>query len=192
MLSGFLLARVLLAEHEVMLSAAGPLKAQLGGSSAIDAKVSRQFREGIAIVADAGRQNRLAPVVLIHLGTNGPPSPGEVDAMVGAAAGKRVLLMTVRLKQAWMDETNQVLAAAPGRHPNVTLVDWFAHSEGQPGWFLGDGTHLTPGGAEAYVALIRSALAAPSAPPPAPPVTAVPAPAAAFDPPASAPDGPPS
>jgi len=151
----------------VMLSAAGPLKAQLGGSSAIDAKVSRQFREGIAIVADVGRQDRLAPVVLIHLGTNGPPTPAEVDAMVGAAAGKRVLLVTVRLKRAWMGESNQVLTAAPERHPNVTLVDWFAYSEGHPDWFLSDGTHLTARGAEAYTALIGSALAATSAPPPA-------------------------
>ena len=157
-----------------MLSAAGPLKAQLGGSSAIDAKVSRQFREGIGIVADLGRQDRLAPVVLVHLGTNGPPSPAEVDTMVGAAAGKRVLLVTVRLTRSWMAESNQVLAGAPARHPNVTLVDWFAHSEGHPDWFHSDGTHLTTRGAEAYTALIGSTLAATPAPPPVTTVPVVP------------------
>ena len=155
----------------VMLSAAGPLKAQLGGSSAIDAKVSRQFREGVGIVAELGRQDRLAPVVLVHLGTNGPPTPAEVDAMVGAAAGRRVLLVTVRLTRSWMAESNQVLAGAPARHQNVTLVDWFTHSEGHPDWFLSDGTHLTTRGSEAYTALIGSALAATSAPPP---VTTIP------------------
>lgn len=162
----------------VMLSAAGPLKAQLGGSGVIDAKVSRQFREGIDIVALLGQQQRLAPVVVLHLGTNGPPTAAEVDSMVAAAPGKRVLLVTVRLTREWMAETNEVLAAAPQRHPTVTLVDWFGHSADRPDWFHTDGTHLTPRGAEAYTALIGSSLAPPVTVPPVtvPPATAAPLP----------------
>ena len=87
---------------------------------------------------------------------------------MAAAAGKRVLLVTVRLTRSWMAETNAVLTAAPSRHPSVTVVDWFALSEGRPEWFLSDGTHLTKPGAAAYTALIGSALAPPPAPAPTP------------------------
>ena len=144
----------------VMLSAAGPLKARLGPNSAIDAKVSRQFREGVGVVAQLRQQGRLAPVVLVHLGTNGPPTGSDVDAMVGAAGGARVLFLNVRVGRSWTAETNRVLAEASTRHPNATLVDWFAHSEGQGDWFQSDGTHLTARGAEAYATLVGSGLPA--------------------------------
>ncbi len=145
----------------VMLSAAGPLKARLGSNSGIDAKVSRQFREGISIVGQLRQQGRLAPVVVVHLGTNGPPTPADVDALVGAAAGARVLFITVRVSRSWTAQTNSVLAAAPARHPNAAVVDWFAHSEGHGDWFHSDGTHLTARGADAYSALAGSALPPP-------------------------------
>jgi hypothetical protein len=157
----------------VMLSAAGPLKARLGPSSSIDAKVSRQFREGVGLVSTLRQEGRLAPVVVVHLGTNGPPTPGDVDAMMGAAGTSRVLLLTVRVNRDWIDETNAVLAAAPARHPTALLVDWSAYSSGHDDWFHSDGTHLTTGGAQAYAALIGSIL---PAPPPPPPTTAPPTP----------------
>ena len=142
----------------VMLSAAGPLKARLGSTGAIDAKVSRQFREGTSIIGQLRQQGRLAPVVVVHLGTNGPPTPADVDALVGAAAGARVLFITVRVSRSWAAETNSVLAAAPSRHPNAAVVDWFAHSEGHGDWFHSDGTHLTARGADAYAAVTGSSL----------------------------------
>ncbi len=157
----------------VMLSAAGPLKDRLGPSGSIDAKVSRQFREGVEIVRSLRDEGRLAPVLVVHLGTNGPPRPAEVDAMMSAAgAGSRVLFVTVRVKRSWAEETNGVLSEAAGRHPAATLVDWEALSEGQSGWFLSDGTHLTTEGAEAYAALVGSML---PTPPPTPPPSAAPA-----------------
>jgi peptidoglycan/LPS O-acetylase OafA/YrhL len=157
----------------VMLGAAGPLKARLGETSAIDAKVSRQFRDGVALVASLRQEGRLAPVVVVHLGTNGPPTPADVDAMMAAAAAARVLLVTVRVNRSWSDETNAVLTASPARHPKAALVDWSAHSTSHPEWFHSDGIHLTPAGADAYAALIGSSLPPPTATTPTtlPPVT---------------------
>ena len=150
----------------VMLSAAGPLKARLGSNSAIDAKVSRQFREGINLVAQLRQQGRLAPVLIVHLGTNGPPTPADVDAMVRAAGGSRVLFITVRVSRSWEAQTNDVLRAAPSRHPSAAVVDWFAHSEGHRDWFQSDGAHLTARGGDAYAALVGSSLPPPQAAPP--------------------------
>lgn len=145
----------------VMLGAAGALKARLGASSAIDAKVSRQFREGVELVASLHQQGRLAPVLVVHLGTNGPPKPADVDALMAAAAtASRVLLVTVRVDRAWSDETNATLSAAPARHLRATLVDWHATSAGHPEWFHSDGIHLTAPGAAAYANVIGGALPA--------------------------------
>ena len=152
----------------VMLSAAAPLKTRLGPSSAIDAKVSRQFRDGTNVVAQLGQQGRLAPVLIVHLGTNGPPSPADVDAMARAAAGARVLFLTVRVSRSWEAETNRVLREAPTRHSNATVVDWFAHGEGHRDWFQSDGAHLTARGADAYAALVGSSLSPPTTAPAAP------------------------
>ena len=147
----------------VMVGAAGPLKARLGPSSGIDAKVSRQFHEGVELTATLRRQGRLAPVLVVHLGTNGPPTPAHIDGMMAAAGpATRVLIVNVRVSRTWSDETNAVLAAAPARHPQATLVDWHAHSAGHAGWFHSDGIHLTPAGAQAYADLIGSMLPAPA------------------------------
>ena len=58
-----------------------------------------------------------------------------------------------------MEGTNAEIARAPERHPNVKVVDWYGASAGHDEYFAGDGTHLTPEGAQAYVELIRQALA---------------------------------
>lgn len=146
----------------VMLSAAGPLSARLGPSGAIDAKVSRQFRDGVGIVSSLGQQGRLAPVVVIHLGTNGPPTADDVDSLMTAAGASRVLFLTVRVSRSWNDETNTVLAAAAARHPGATLVDWYGYSGGKGDWFYSDKTHLTAQGAAAYAELVGSMLPLPT------------------------------
>ncbi len=109
-------------------------------------------------------------MLLVHLGTNGPPRAADVDAMVAAAGGARVLFLTVQVTRSWEAETNDVLRAAPGRHPNTAVVDWFAHSEGRRDWFQSDGAHLTARGGDAYAGLVGSSLPPPpaAAPPSAP------------------------
>jgi hypothetical protein len=67
------------------------------------------------------------------------------------------VLVTTREPRSWQDLTNQRLGAAAVGRPNVALVDWHAASEGHPEYFVADGVHLTPVGAQAYAVALASA-----------------------------------
>src|SRR5439155_22188679 len=71
----------------VMVGAAPALHDRLGANGFIDARVSRQFDEGIHVVHDLHAQGRLGRVVIIHLGDNGPIKPEQMDQMMGELAG---------------------------------------------------------------------------------------------------------
>ena len=159
----------------VMLGAAGPLQARLGPNAFTDAKVSRQFADGVAQARRLRDEGRLGQVVFVHLGSNGPPRASDIDALMEVlAAVPHVRFVNVRVNRKWEGGTNQTLADGAARHgPKVQLVDWYAFSAGHLDWFQSDGTHLTAAGAEAYANLLASYL--PPAPPPPPPLPAAPA-----------------
>jgi len=168
----------------VMVSAAGALQDRLGASGYIDAELSRQFSDGIAVARDIVTQGG-ASVVVVHLGNNGPVQARDVDALVNELSGiPAVLLVNVRVDSPWRASVNQTLAEAAERYPSATLVDWYGASEGHADWFQSDGTHFrtTSGpGANAFADLIVASIPAPAppstaAPPPptAPPPTAAP------------------
>jgi hypothetical protein len=122
----------------------------------VDAVVGRQASAGAGILQAHGG---LPDTVVIHLGTNGPTSAGELDAMLGTvAAVPRVVLVNVQLNGSrdWESSVNGELAAAAGRWGNVHLADWYGASAGRPDYFR-DGIHLTAAGAEAYAAAIAAA-----------------------------------
>jgi peptidoglycan/LPS O-acetylase OafA/YrhL len=166
----------------VMLGAAGPLQARLGDSGYIDAKVGRQYAQGVDVAREMREQGRLGEAVIVHLGTNGPPRDRDVDALMGQlTAVPHVLFVTVRMPRNWEAATNNTLRASAARYPTITIVDWHGYSDGHPEWFQSDGVHLRPPGAQAYAQLIGGALPAPPPPPP-PPTTTTEAPATTVPP----------
>lgn len=161
----------------VMLGAAGAIRDRLGPSVYIDAKVSRQFAQGVQVARQMRDEGRLGDVVIVHLGTNGPPRRNDIDALMGVLDGvRRVVLVTVRVSEKWESDTNQSLADAATRFPRVVLADWYAYSEGHREWFQSDGTHLKPAGAKAFADVLAGSLPPPEPPPttttePPPPTT---------------------
>ena len=156
----------------VMLGAAGALQARLGSSGYIDAKKSRQWKEGVAVAHQRRTEGALGRVVLVHLGNNGPVTDHDVDAMMAELDGvPYVLLVTVRVDKSWQGAVNHSFEAAATRYPKVRVVDWYAHSEGHREWFASDGTHLKPAGARAYADLLAGAVPPPD---PSPTTTTVP------------------
>jgi hypothetical protein len=141
----------------VMLGASSTYYGTLAMCGEVDAEVGRQASAGAAILQAHGA---FPGTVVVHLGTNGPTSAGELDAMLGAVAGvPRVVLVNVQLNgsRTWEGSVNGEIAAAAGRWPDVRLADWHGASAGHPDWFS-DGIHLTAAGAEAYAATIAGAL----------------------------------
>jgi hypothetical protein len=123
---------------------------------AVDARVSRQFGEAAPQAMRLAAFGALGPIVVVHLGTNGPMSEGQLNRLLAALGNRKVVLVTAHVPRPWEPLTNQRIHDAAARWPNVEIADWNALSAGHPDWFVHDGTHLRPSGVVAYTELIRS------------------------------------
>lgn len=121
--------------------------------------------DGITII------NSLPPdqypnVVVVQLGYNDDPAnfAGEVDQVVNALNARgvqRVVFVNLSTRRTTSNYalSNQVLAEAANRHPNITVLDWNAASSApsQYRWFR-DGVHLTSTGKAEFTLWIRGQL----------------------------------
>lgn len=148
---------VLAVGDSVMLDAAALLRRD---GFEVDAAVGRQFDAGVTLLDAARRAGRLPGEVVVHLGTNGPITPAQLDQLMAAVAGRRVVLVTLREPRFWETASNDALRSVAARWPGVRLADWHAagNSGDTEGWFYGDGIHLTPAGASAYARVIEAAV----------------------------------
>lgn len=139
----------------VLVGAAQSLAARMGPAFAVDAAVGRQMPDAVALIGDLAARGELRPVVLLHLGNNGPFTAEQIDAVFAAVGPERtVLLVNVLVPRRWEGEVNDQLAAATGRHPNAVLVDWRSLVTSEPGLTRDDGYHLSASGAERYADLV--------------------------------------
>jgi hypothetical protein len=138
----------------VMVSAADELTGVIDQLS-MDAAIGRQIREVIEVlqaIADAGRMGN---VVIIQVGNNGYLSAKKFDEMMQLLKDVQyVYILNCRVPRQWETTVNTVLAEGVTRHPNATLIDWYAASADHPEFFWNDGMHLRPEGAKAYTELI--------------------------------------
>jgi proteasome lid subunit RPN8/RPN11 len=125
----------------------------------IDAAVNRQSYTVLDRIRARLAAGRLAPVVVIHIGTNGPAVLSDLDSLLRLLSTRtRVVLVNMHAPESWNDSTNRVLARAASQFRNVVLADWAAASAGHREYFVADDTHLTHSGGRAYAAVIAEAL----------------------------------
>ncbi len=141
----------------VMLGASGSLRSAMPGLT-VDAKVGRQFDRILQVAQWFVSEGKAPGPLIIHAGTNGTFSDGDLDRLFEIAGDRQVLLVNAKVERPWQDLVNQRLEAAADRHSNAVLVDWHQLSADHPEWFAPDGAHLRPAGARAYAELIRSNL----------------------------------
>jgi hypothetical protein len=124
-----------------------------------NAVVGRQFVDGISLAFSLF--GKLPPVVIIELGTNGPPRRANVRSMMSALRLQRhVFFITVREPRSWEGETNRVLWWARWHYKTVRIINWYKFSRGHMGW-LEDGIHPTiAAGCEDYARLENQVLRA--------------------------------
>jgi hypothetical protein len=147
---------VLAVGDSVMLGALHALEDAIPGI-VVDAKVSRQFDEGLSIVSALAEQGVLPDTVVFHLGANGSVGGDRCDELLTLLAGHRVVLLNVRVPRPWEAPNNELLAACAQRH-GAQLVDWHSGATG----LAADGVHIGPEGARQYAALVAAALAEPA------------------------------
>jgi lysophospholipase L1-like esterase len=113
-------------------------------------EVGRATREGIAELR--ARRTRLAPVVVVSLGTNDAEgTEDEFRALVGGAirvVGPNRCLVWATIVRDGEERTgwNDVLRDAAAEHPNVQLAEWASLVSDDPTLLAGDRVHGTPDG----------------------------------------------
>jgi peptidoglycan/LPS O-acetylase OafA/YrhL len=147
-------ARIFAIGDSVMLGAANQIAATLPNAE-VDAAVSRQVSDGIAILEARRQAGTLGDVVIIHLGTNGSFTSGEFDQIMGILSGvQRVIFLNLKVPRDWEGGDNSIIADGVSRYPNALLVDWHGLGGAHPEFFYDDDIHLNPDGAAFYAQLI--------------------------------------
>ncbi|MGE3689483.1 MAG: acyltransferase family protein [Acidimicrobiia bacterium] len=142
----------------VMLGAATKLSEQ---GVWVDAKVGRQFKEGVEIVTALNAQGLLGDVLVVHLGNNGPSTRERFDELMAQTTNVRlVVVLTVKVPKPWQADVNTEVFDLPNRYPNVRLIDWNGLSQTLEGIFYSDGIHLRPAGQDFYTQLVMQTIAA--------------------------------
>jgi hypothetical protein len=133
----------------------GAREALIARGFRVNAEVSRQFRDGPALVRRLAAGGHLSVDVIVHLGTNGSIDGADCDALVRAAgSGRHVFLVTIKVPRPYRDANNERLRNCAHRHDNASVIDWYAFSRFHTAWFYDDGYHLRPIGRREYAAFI--------------------------------------
>ena len=111
--------------------------------------VGRATAEGVDVLADLGP--RLAPVVVVSLGTNDADGTEEefralVDRAVALVGAGRCLVWATIVRDGSRTGFNEILAETASEHPNVRLVDWASIVADDPGLLASDAVHGTAEG----------------------------------------------
>lgn len=149
-------ARVLVIGDSITLGAQPNIQAHFP-NAVIDAKVSRQFGEGIDLY-----QQHIAnydpQIVVMALGVNGPVTQDMVQNVVNAVQGKPIYFLTVRAPVDWVNGNNQVFADVAKHNSNMGVIDWSGFTAANPQILGDDGTHPTIDGRESLANLLLNAI----------------------------------
>ena len=141
----------------VMLGARKALQAAIPGTR-VDASVARFPGGFIGPLKRYVRGERLAPVVVLHPGTNGVLPESMMREMLDLLADSpRVVVVNTNMPRKWRNPNNRVIERVVADYPNAVLADWYSASRGRREYFASDGIHLSPAGARAYAEVIRKA-----------------------------------
>jgi hypothetical protein len=158
--AGFVCGHTTAIGDSVMLDAQPDLQADIPGID-VEAVVSRQWDDGVALAQQMKAAGTLGSIVVIDLGTNGPVDSGQFQQMMSALAGASVVVfVTVHLppSYSWWQSVNATLEQGVPMYPNARLADFNALADANPQWFGSDGVHMPIGGtgAQAMASLIAS------------------------------------
>ncbi len=124
----------------------------------VNASISRQFRDAVAIVEGLKAAGRLRRKIIIHLGNNGILIEAADCNRISEVAGpnRTVYLVNLKIPRWYRATQNRRLAACADRRANTLLLDWFNFSRYHPSWFAADGYHLTATGQVRYAGFIAT------------------------------------
>jgi len=140
-----------------MVGAESALEGVFGDLASVNAKVSRQWDDGISLISDLKAQGQTWDVVIIHLGTNATINDGQFESMMAQLSDvPQVIFVTVHVPRQWEGKVNAVITWGVKRHSNAALVDWFDMVKTNPEYVGSDGVHGSVPGRVAYASAVRT------------------------------------
>ncbi len=120
----------------------------------------RQWAEGMGVIRNFKRKDRLPRLVVVALGSNGVVTKRDIHKALDLVGKKRTLgLVTPRESGGGSSSDAAIIRKEAKAHANrIVLIDWVKHSAGHSGWFQPDGLHLTYEGAAAFTNLLKKPL----------------------------------
>jgi type II secretory pathway pseudopilin PulG len=146
----------------VGLGAAPNLLEQIPGS-VVDAKESRQARDGISILQELEQANQLGNTVVIELGTNGYFSQQTGQDIIDYLGKDRQIYWVCVYGRYLQDQQriNDMIRTLVDDNQNLSVIDWDQTAAQNPDWFYDDGIHLNGAGREGFANLVRESLGLP-------------------------------
>jgi hypothetical protein len=146
----------------VLLGAAPDLMEQMP-DSIIDAKESRQARDGIEVLKELEESNKLGDTVVIELGTNSYFTKETGQEMIDyLGKDRKIYWICVYGKYLQdQDRTNEVIRGLADQNDNLTEIPWDETARQNPDWFYEDGIHLNGAGREGFATMVRESMGLP-------------------------------
>lgn len=143
----------------VMVDASQSIQ-QLMPLAYVDGQVGRQGNDTPTVLKTLASQGRLADIVVLNLGTNGPISDHAMNEMLSIIGSKRqVYWVTAHVPtRSWQDSVNDQIKKVAKNHKNVHLVDWYQLSKDHGDWFASDQVHMQQNGNVQFTRLIATTI----------------------------------
>lgn len=143
--------------ESVTVGATAKLGQVYGRRVLVDAAEGRSFDDGAETIETMAADGTLTPIVIVHLGTNGPIPPGGLDRILAAVGPqRRLILVTVHVPGRWEGEVNEAVRNFVAGCANCAVADWFTMASQEPDLVTTDDVHLTAIGEIRYVDLLVS------------------------------------
>jgi hypothetical protein len=123
----------------------------------VDARCARNPREGLDLLKERRRRGKLPEIVVFALGTNIAVTSADIRRALRVLGRRRTLMLVTPFRSGRPFYTGPMRRAARKRPRRVKLIDWSSRASRNRHWIAGDGTHVTPSGAEAYARLLKRA-----------------------------------
>ena len=146
----------------VMEGVSGMLLSTFGENIYIDTEQSRNVEDGPEIIDTLAEEGNLAPIVIIHLGTNRLFEEDHFQSLLETLVNHQVTqiyIINVRRPIRWESLANKRLEEVISKWDQAILLDWYTKSDNKPGYFGEDQVHLTTYGKKAYLNLIQDTIA---------------------------------
>lgn len=131
---------------------------ELYPNSIVDAKISRQLFDSIALTQSYSEYDSEETALIIMLGTNGYFSESDLEDLVKPFPKAKKLFVNIKSPISWEDSSNKMFAEFAQRNENTVLIDWNSVATEHPEYLEPDNTHLNYTGVDALIKIFQNEL----------------------------------